>query len=232
MPRVFSSKKAEKRRGLLDNLKFGESYTSLILGIIVVIVGTVLLLSLVRTRSDAPQISSTNTSQNATDSAQFENGDQGAGAESQNRNRVVKQGATYTVQTGDTLWNIAESAYKSGYKWTEIARANKLSNPDSIEAGMKLSIPEIEQKIATTEPEKKDSDQQEKKETGGAKETKVDSDGKITGNQYTVKAGDSLWEISVRAYGDGYKWSEIAKANKLANPDLIHPGNKFTLPRK
>jgi nucleoid-associated protein YgaU len=232
MPRVFSSKKAEKRKGLLDSLKFGESYTSLILGIIVVIVGTVLLLSLVRTRSDAPQISSTNTSQNATDSAQFENGDQGAGVENQNRNRVVKQGTTYTVQKGDTLWNIAESAYKNGYRWTEIARANKLSNPDSIEAGMKLSIPEIEQKIATTEPEKKDSDQQEKKETSGAKETKVDSAGKITGNQYTVKAGDSLWEISVRAYGDGYKWSEIAKANKLTNPDLIHPGNKFTLPRK
>jgi nucleoid-associated protein YgaU len=40
-----------------------------------------------------------------------------------------------------------------------------------------------------------------------------------------------LWTIAVRAYGDGYKWTEIAKANKLVNPNLIHPGNVFVLPR-
>src|SRR6266700_1648836 len=40
----------ETKTSLLDFLKFGESYTSLILGIIVVIVATVLLLSFVKTR--------------------------------------------------------------------------------------------------------------------------------------------------------------------------------------
>jgi nucleoid-associated protein YgaU len=43
--------------------------------------------------------------------------------------------------------------------------------------------------------------------------------------------GDSLWKIAVRAYGDGYKWVSIAKANKLVNPNLIHSGNVLTLPR-
>ena len=53
----------------------------------------------------------------------------------------------------------------------------------------------------------------------------------IEGNTYTVQKGDTLWDISVRAYGDGYRWVEIAEANNLANPDLIHSGNEFVLPR-
>ena len=54
---------------------------------------------------------------------------------------------------------------------------------------------------------------------------------KITGNSYTVISGDNLWDIAVRAYGDGYRWVDIAEANNLANPDLIHRGNVFKLPR-
>lgn len=54
---------------------------------------------------------------------------------------------------------------------------------------------------------------------------------KITGNSYTIKSGDDLWNIAVRAYGDGYKWVEIAQANKLEDPNLIHSDNKLVLPR-
>ena len=53
----------------------------------------------------------------------------------------------------------------------------------------------------------------------------------ISSDSYTVVKGDNLWSIAVRAYGDGYKWTEIAKANKLVHPSLIHPGNDLTLPR-
>jgi len=48
---------------------------------------------------------------------------------------------------------------------------------------------------------------------------------------YTVVAGDSLWNIAVREYGDGYAWTKIATANNLINPDLIHAGNVLRLPR-
>lgn len=47
---------------------------------------------------------------------------------------------------------------------------------------------------------------------------------------YTVVPGDTLWGIAVAQYGDGYKWSAIAKANALVNPDLIHAGNVLILP--
>lgn len=53
----------------------------------------------------------------------------------------------------------------------------------------------------------------------------------ITTSSYTVVAGDCLWTIAERAYGNPYRWTEIAKANNLSNPDLIHPGNIFSIPR-
>ena len=53
----------------------------------------------------------------------------------------------------------------------------------------------------------------------------------IQGDKYTVQKGDTLWEIAQRAYGDPYKWTEIAKANNLNNPNLIHRGNEFVIPR-
>lgn len=47
---------------------------------------------------------------------------------------------------------------------------------------------------------------------------------------YTVKKGDTLWDIAGTLYGDNFKWTEISRANKLVNPDLIYPGNIFTIP--
>lgn len=49
---------------------------------------------------------------------------------------------------------------------------------------------------------------------------------------YTVKSGDSLSKIAKHFYGDGSKWNRIFEANrgKIDNPDLIHPGQEFTIP--
>ncbi len=47
---------------------------------------------------------------------------------------------------------------------------------------------------------------------------------------YQVVKGDTLWSIAIKVYGDGYRWPEIAKANKLQNPNLIHSGNIFVIP--
>lgn len=55
-------------------------------------------------------------------------------------------GKTYTVQSGDTLWKIAEEAYGNGSKYMAIFEANKdiLENPDRIFPGQELKIPDIE----------------------------------------------------------------------------------------
>lgn len=49
---------------------------------------------------------------------------------------------------------------------------------------------------------------------------------------YEVVAGDSLSKIAKRHYGDANKWPRIFEANRdqIKNPDLIHPGQKLTIP--
>ena len=49
---------------------------------------------------------------------------------------------------------------------------------------------------------------------------------------YEVVAGDSLSKIAKHHYGDANKWHRIYEANRdqIKNPDLIHPGQKLTIP--
>lgn len=49
---------------------------------------------------------------------------------------------------------------------------------------------------------------------------------------YTVKTGDCLWDIAKRYYGDGSQYIKIYNANrdKIKNPDLIYPNQKFLIP--
>ena len=56
------------------------------------------------------------------------------------------EGRTYTVQSGDTLWKIAEEMYGNGSKYMKIFEANtdQLDNPDRIFPGQKLKVPDLE----------------------------------------------------------------------------------------
>jgi nucleoid-associated protein YgaU len=47
-----------------------------------------------------------------------------------------------------------------------------------------------------------------------------------------VRSGNSLWRIARRSYGDGGQYALIYKANhdRIGDPDLIYPGQIFTLP--
>ena len=47
---------------------------------------------------------------------------------------------------------------------------------------------------------------------------------------YTIESGDNLSKISKRFYGNANKYPEIAKANSIANPDLIKVGQQINLP--
>lgn len=47
---------------------------------------------------------------------------------------------------------------------------------------------------------------------------------------YKVVAGDTLFAIAERFYGDGNKFKQIAEASGISNPDLIHPGQELTIP--
>ena len=50
------------------------------------------------------------------------------------------------------------------------------------------------------------------------------------GNKWRVATGDCLWNIAKTVYNNPYRYTEIAKANGISNPNLIYPGQLFVLP--
>lgn len=111
---------------------------------------------------------------------------------------------TYTVQTGDCLWDIAKKHLGDGLRWKELYSMNSDvlgQNPDLIYSGTELKLPGSDQ-IA---------------EAG----------------KYTVQQGDCLWDIAKEKLGGGEHWGEIYKANSDVvggNPNLIYPGQQLTIP--
>jgi len=53
------------------------------------------------------------------------------------------------------------------------------------------------------------------------------------GQSIVVQPGASLWRIARRTYGDGIRFSLIYEANQtqIRDPDLIYPGQIFTVPQ-
>ncbi len=133
-----------------------------------------------------------------------------------NQTQKAEVGKSHTVVKGETLWSIAEDAYGSGYNWTDIYKENKLGS-QNVEIGQVLNIPQVSAKQPTST-----------KTVSTVVAPATSAAGNAT---YTVVKGDYLWKIAVEQYGDGYKWVEIARANKLVNPNIIHAGNVLTLPR-
>ena len=132
---------------------------------------------------------------------------------------------TYTVAKGDHLWGIAENFYNSGYNWVDIAKANNLKNANLIETGQQLIVPDVAVKLATVESSPQSASAIGRSDSGGSA---------IDGNSYTTIKGDYLWDIAVRAYGDGYAWVNLYNANKTVignNPNLLFTGVNLTLPR-
>ena len=52
---------------------------------------------------------------------------------------------------------------------------------------------------------------------------------KPSGQNYTVKRGDCLWNIAKKYYGNGTKYKEIAKLNNIKSPYIIYPGQKLKI---
>lgn len=201
--------KVSKLRQAIRSVRWSDSYTSLLMGVVVVVVAVLFIVSFLRTTHHIQETSSISTvaptassTENTTPTpvpSEFKPGQK-----------------TYTVKPGDDLWHISEKIYKSGYNWVDIAEANHLTDPGSIFAGNVLTIPNVAPKEATVSV---------------TPAPQPAASNAITANTYTVQKGDDLWHIAVRAYGDGYQWVKIAQVNNLANPSLIFSGNVLKIPR-
>jgi len=189
---------------IVEKVKTAESTISMFFGIAVVVIAGVLLFNYFKNYIKKQPVEETQSTESVFDQAPEE------GKPAYNGELPTK----YQVQINDSLWSISVKFYGYGYNWVDISKENNLNNSDQIEVGQELTIPNVEPRIPA------------KAETLQTKTANT-----IEGSSYVVQKGDSLWNISVRAYQDGYKWVEIAKANNLSNPDFIHAGNTLTIPR-
>ena len=67
--------------------------------------------------------------------------------------------------------------------------------------------------------------------SGGASSASAQmrTDERVAPQTYTVKKGDTLWDIACRFYGDGTKWGTIAAKNGVADPRKLQIGKVLTL---
>lgn len=108
---------------------------------------------------------------------------------------------TVEVKKGDTLWDIAEKYLGSGSRYREIMSLNSLTSA-TIHPGLVLSIPGTNAKA-----------------NEASKKTKA----------YTVKKGDTLWDIAAKYLGSGSWYREIMSLSKITST-TIHVGQILTLP--
>ena len=120
-----------------------------------------------------------------------------------NENKHPKE-REYTVQAGDTLYDISNRFYGTGIYFDDLAEYNDTEDKDHIMPGDVIKIPEIESE--ELQPN--------------------------TIQTYTVQSGDNLTTICKRIYNDGsYEIAaKLAKFNDIENMDLIKPGQKIQLP--
>lgn len=206
--REVSKKVSENEKSLFQKLiaeiQLDQSYLSLVLGLIVVLISGYLVINYFK--SNKPDLGPAQQS------------------ETQVQANVTPENlpGNYTVKEGDTLFEVAANYYNDGYKFTEIVKANNLTDENNIQAGQVLLIPKLETTVAEVTPIETPTPTQTEQTIWGEK---------ITGNTYTVVADDWLSKISGRAYGDIMAFDKIAKANNITNPDLIEPGTVLTIPR-
>lgn len=113
-------------------------------------------------------------------------------------------GNLYTVRSGDTVWDIARAF---GTTPEKIRRLNKLDRRSRIYVGEKLRI----------------------YSSGGAGRAAAQKDSDAMKGTYTVRKGDTLWEIAQRF---GTTTDALRRLNGLGRRSRIYPGQKLEISGK
>lgn len=110
-------------------------------------------------------------------------------------------GATYTVQRGDTFWIISQ---KLGVPMEQLMQANGMNEYTVLYPGDVLKVPGAPEKITLEDPKPW-----------------------ITYINYTVQKGDDVWKLGLKF---GIPASEILETNRLSPNAWLYVGQKLTIP--
>ena len=122
---------------------------------------------------------------------------------------------TVRVAAGDTLSDLARRHLGSARHWQRLLEANRdqIDAPELIRPGMVLRLPQS---------------------SDAAPRGSVERTTRSRGGQYTVKPGDSLWQIARAQLGDGNRYHEIYDRNRdrLADENDLTVGQTLNLPMR
>ena len=119
----------------LKNLNLPDSFVSVTLGFLVVIVVGLLIYNYFSKGKQTAEQTSKNE----------------VIYEEKSVDKATLLPTTHKVSDNENLWTIAVKYYDSGYNWVTIAQANKLANPNLLAVGQELTIPKAEVIKATGE---------------------------------------------------------------------------------
>lgn len=155
-------------------------------------------------------------------------------------------GAKYQVESGDTLWGLAERFYGDGRLFKVISVINDISDPDHIVVGQELEIPYVtfRYQVKLGDTKKKlalkfynDVAMSEVYEipNGAAQRDLIVGEWLLIPDlanvgHHTVVAGETLKELAERWYGEERLWTIISIANHLPAGDPA-PGTVLIQPR-
>jgi len=128
---------------------------------------------------------------------------------------------THTIESGDTLAQLAQRYLGDARQSATILAANPGLNPRNLRIGQAIVIPE-------------------RRDASGDRAAKTPPAGRGTGivaqeaaREYVVQPGDTLYRISASVYEDGSRWSEILEANRellRGEPRRLKPGMVLRIP--
>jgi beta-lactamase class A len=122
----------------------------------------------------------------------------------------AREAATYLIQPGDTLMDIAK---RTGVSLERLMGINSIQNPDVITAGKVLHL-------------------EGSSSTNANPSTSNSASAPVANNpsgRYTVRDGDTLWDISV---SNSIAFDELIKLNHLDDADQLTVGQQLVLPAR
>ncbi len=173
---------------------------------------------------------------------------------------VTSTAATLTVGRGDTAWSLAADHLGDGARWREIWEANRTrTQPDGavwaeedqpVEAGWTLVMPGVEgDGVATLQagsPSLEEVSVESPNAEAATPPVQALAAAPAVAAEVTVQPGDNFWDLAegqlTEAWGRAPTdaevvphWQALVESNRQSlvppgDPDLIHPGQVFSVP--
>jgi nucleoid-associated protein YgaU len=130
----------------------------------------------------------------------------------------------YVVAPGETLFTIAQKVYGDGslYRALFAYNSDRYPSAEGIRSGNVLDVPPADY-LKQRFPEL----------IGGADPTTTSVRAASAGGTYTVREGDTLFDIARKQLGQASRWTELYEANRTTlgeNLENLRPGVTLRLP--